>query len=982
MAEPMFTQPERDALLNYRRAQRRDTGSQVGSIVEDVGRAAGGEDPLHRYRPPGADNLTAKEKAELMQGYAEILAKLAQAEREAQSSDQDYASKMVIARNGVLEAMIRASADLGVADKNVAIAKVNQQSDIAQAGTKQYEAAQSALTLSPEGQAMASDVQKQVLSTGVLNPTATLQMVNEHLGQLSKTNPAQIPKYLDAVNAGFRATGRPEYRDFDVESLLSKMDRSDPGQVTLIQQLAGNIQRGDAAALTQAQLYDQGMQRALKAEEDLRKLNGGMPQPLRGLMDDVTKTLRTQPSADLSPQVMAPPPTADLGAKKAYVERASGGKMTLTEDGSVVNAAPAQDGSVAPTGGGPVTSYESFVQVYPGVRTDGAASTDGLAPTGGGYSRSGPTQDSIASMRKLREKIETEMGNLDKRNLDPLTLARQEALSAAREGGFDYGNERFALRAAQRTAHAEERGQKRDDRALRDQRVLAGMEAAPLREKAGAAVRQGVAQGAQGLAARGRRLMEVPIGEPLFMRQGGAQEPAGGEQAPEPSSPTPDRRLDAQMYTEGAKKALLAGDPDEARKQIDQLVGAAGEPAQLRNAAKLYEALGDDARSKDTLLKADNMEYALEQAARSTPRQDDGRPWDLSLKVSPPTRGQARQAQQMLETDPTIPSIEDWQPEVPGRANTAPQQGRDFARAEERGGAMTRSEQTGRDPLNAAYGMGDFGATESMNRNQPAPVPAVTFEQPSPQRPSRVRQGEATALSEGATSTGGDAATGDKAATLGAIGASLKDTGTQTEERPKQPDQPMAPTEARYYRDFIKASGELLDPGPSMPAEEQTPTFSMEPFDPGIVPSRRQRAIPAQPAPNAMPMSGVDEPMTSSSSPTMDYRPQASLRRFTPPTMAAPRFEQFGGRTAGEQQAWVESMRRTSPDVNTRKIKGSREEFEDVPLSDIPDWMKDPNVPIPGSTTPPTPTEVLSEQDPGTALRRRQRAVVDGAVSQ
>ncbi len=41
----------------------------------------------------------------------------------------------------------------------------------------------------------------------------------------------------------------------------------------------------------------------------------------------------------------------------------------------------------------------------------------------------------------------------------------------------------------------------------------------------------------------------------------------------------------------------------------------------------------------------------------------------------------------------------------------------------------------------------------------------------------------------------------------------------------------------------IKASGELLDPGPSMPAEEQTPTFSMEPFDPGTALRRRQRAV-------------------------------------------------------------------------------------------------------------------------------------------
>lgn len=943
--QPVYTQAERDAILNYREMRRRDKGAQAGSIIEDVGRAAGGQDPLHRYQLPGADNLTAAEKAKLMQGYADILAKLAQAEREAQSSDQDYASKMVIARNGILEEMIKASASLGVADKQVAIAKVNQQSEIAQAGTKQYEAAQAALTLSPEGQAMVGDLQKQVLSSGVVNPTAALQMVNTHLGQLSKTNPAQIPAYLNSVNAGFRATGRPEYRDFDVESLLSKMDPSDPGQVVLIQQIAGSIQRGDAAAQTQAQLYQQGYDRATQAEQALMKLNGGMPEPLRSLMNDLTSTLRTAPTTDLSPQQLAPPASADLGAKKAYVERASGGQQTLNAEGNVVSAAPTQGGGVAPTGAGPVTSYEGFVQVYPGVRTDGAASAGGMAPTGGGYSRSGPTQDSIASMRKLRERIEVEMGNLDKRNLDPLTLARlesQQAIAGSAQGGL-YDNARFAQRAAERTAAAEERGLRRADREVRDNRVLAGMDAAPVREQIGATVRGGL----RGLMRLGEDTGGTLTGRERLLRPNEPQAAPAAEGAPS----TPDRTEDAQRYLDGAKKALLAGDPEWGIQQVHQFVNTASSPQQLREAAKLYESFGDKARSEDAELKADNMEYALEQAQRSIPRPDDGRPWDTSLRVRQPSLRQAARAQELLETDPTIPSIEDWQPQVPGRRNLSPQAGRDFQRVEE---GRTLSDRTGKDPLSSVYSMGDFGATANANEMAASPNAEVPFERVEPAQRQRVNLG-VVRPTKTFESTGGDSETGEKPADAASVGQALSSFGQRT-ERPEQkssvtPAEPDAVTD-RYWRNFIKTSNELL-----------------------VNPN----AVPERPAPSAMPIGTVSEPMSSSTSTPWNYRPQ-TLNMRVAARPADPRYSQFGGRTQSEQDAWVEQMRRTTPEFDISKIKGSREEFEDVPIEDIPDWMKDPSVPVPGIA--PTPVEALAESDPGLLLRRRQRAVVDGAVSQ
>lgn len=764
MADPVLTQPDREALLRYRALNTRNTLGEVSERVGNAGRIVQGKDPLYAYEAPGADNLTAEQRAKAKIALAEVLAKLAEAERAAQSSDQDFQSKKAIVSGDILKALIQLDGTKDASAKQLAGQKVDAYAKLQQDSIDRERAARTALELTPEGMALVQDAQAQVQGSGVLNAQALLQKVDQDLGALSKTNAAQIPAYVQRLEASLRATGRPEFQDFSLAASLGNIggQQTDP---TLLRSISSKLQTGYDAGLKAGQAREEAAVQRDQAAENLKRAGGSADPFLQQLVSQVSGMLIEEPTRDMSPQVQAPPADASPDAKRAYVERASQGAATLSQDGQVIPAGP------VPPAGAPAQaplSYEGFVQANPAVRTTGGpVGSGGLALTGQAYSRSGPTADTIAAIAKLRANVERQMEDLDKVALSPLDQARQNA-EAASAGFGGYQDPDFARRAATRTAVAERRDIRQEDRAARDANVLSGAEAAPLRERVGATVRQGGRAVGAGLGALGERLRSGKPPEVAMPDFGPPQ--AAAAPAPQPSDQ--DRQAASTLWD----AALKTKTAEEALPYINQMFRLApNDPEVRREGARLLRERGLGSRADVMEQEADDLEYDAAQAARANRPDDTIKP--SLAKTPPPTPEQAARAQESLETNVgRTPILDPWQPQVPGRKSTVAKPGVDYQDALAPG--STLGEKTGRGPL-GMFSMGDLGTQASKTTTGASSNPEVALQQPEAPRPKPTAQDMVKGLG----------------ATLGD-----QDTGTSTPASPPPPE--LDQQDAKYWRQF------------------------------------------------------------------------------------------------------------------------------------------------------------------------------------
>lgn len=834
MADPIFTQQDRDALLKYRQMQRAKTAGQVGATVGNSGRIVQGKDPLYAYQEPGADNLTAQQRAEAKAKLADVLAKLAQAEREAQSSDQSFAMQSGRNNAELLKAIIAAYADLGVAGMNLAGDKVATYEQAQARAIKQAESSEALLQLSPEGQGYLAGRLDQIKQNGgLVNSQAVLQGIDQDLAKLAITNPAQIPAYVESLNAAMRATGDPRYANFDFTAEMANFggEAQDP---TLLKHLQGSLMTGLDAAQNAEESRIVADERAQKAYLDVKNAFGGAPKEVRDTVAPIFDMVKQEPTRDMNPQVQAPPPTASLDEKRAYVERVSGGRATVRDDGRVVNPQAGETLQLDRAGGDSL-SYEGFARAYPAVRTEGGPTgTSGMRPTGEAYSRSGPTEDTIASIRKLRANIEQQMLDLDKVALSPMEQARQDALAAV--GASPYQNPTFALKAAQRTAAAENRGLRREDRALRDQNVLGGVEAAPLREKVGAVVRQGARLGA-GAAVRGVRNFfdREPRGEAGGATGAPSISPASPEATVPP--PTPEQEQAAATLWQAAKNAKT---PEDTLGALQAMLGQVETPASYREAAAIAREKGLDVRARSYEDAADAMEYkASEAARRNTPLDTVDR---RLVQPRTPTQAQLDAAQYAQETDVGPRDfVEPFQPRVPGRRGLRPAEaGTDLN--PDAGKTLTEARGTD-DPLAAVFSTGDLATQRRLNRFSPPSSPAVPFERQSVAAPARPPSATVE-TSPDFESTGGDKATRTGPASLADVGAALQsfneDKSDAKAQAPARPQEPLSEQDAKTWRQFIQTASELpqgnVGDTMAVPGEQVV-------FDPGTPLRRRQRAM-------------------------------------------------------------------------------------------------------------------------------------------
>lgn len=767
MADPVLTQPQREALLRNRSLQTWNAVGQVGNVVGDAGRILQGKDPLHTYEAPGADNLTAQQRAQAKIALAEVLAKLAEAERAAQSSDQDFQSKMSIVSGDLIKELVKLNGVKYGANADVAVAKAKGQIDLITDAQVRERAAREALSLTPEGQALVQDAQAQVQGSGVLNAQALLQKVDADLGVLSKTNAAQIPAYVQRLEAALRATGRPELQDFSLADSLGNINgqQTDP---VLLRSLSSKLQTGFDAGMKAGTAREEAAVQRDTAAETLRRIGASNDPVLQELVVAATTLLIAEPTRDMSPQVQAPPPTATLDEKRAYVQRASDGQATVRDDGRVVSAQPGSKLALDKAAGDFV-SYEGFVRAYPAVRTTGGAVSgpDGLALTGQAYSRSGPTADTIAAIAKLRANVERQMEDLDRVALDPLSQARQDA-NAASAGFGGYQDPDFARRAATRTAVAERRDLRGEDRAARDQRVLGGVEAAPLREKVVAVVRQGGRAVGAGLGALGERLRSNKPPEIAAPDFGPPQAAA----APTPQPSDQDRQAAGTLWD----AALKTKTPEEALLYINEMFRLApNDPEVRRDGARLLRERGLGSRADIMEQEADDLEFNAAQTARTARPDDTIKP---SLAKTPaPTLAEAARAQESMETNVgRTPILEPWQPQVPGRQNRIAQPGTDYQDALVPG--STLGEKTGRGPL-GLFSMGDLGTQASKTATGASSNPEVALQQPEAPRPRPTAQDMVTGLG----------------ATLGD-----QDEGASKPASPPPPE--LDQQDAKYWRQF------------------------------------------------------------------------------------------------------------------------------------------------------------------------------------
>jgi len=833
MADPIFTQQDRDALLKYRQMRRAQTAGEVGATVGNAGRTIQGKDPLYAYQEPGADNLTAQQRAEAKAKLADVLAKLAQAEREAQSSDQSFAMQSGRNDTELLKAIIGAYSDLGVAGMNLAGDKVATYEQAQARAIKQAESSEALLQLSPEGQGYLAGRLDQIKQNGgLVNSQAVMLGIDDDLAKLAITNPAQIPAYIDSFNAAMRATGDPRYANFDFTAEMGNFggEAQDP---TLLKHLQGSLMTGLDAAQNAETSRIVADERAQKAYLDVKGAFGGAPKEVRDTVAPIFDMVKQEPTRDMNPQVQAPPADADLDAKRAYVERVSDGKATVGDDGRVRNPQAGQPLQLDKAGGDSI-SYEGFARAYPAVRTQGGPSgaSSGLKPTGQAYSRSGPTEDTIASIRKLRANIEQQMVDLDKVALSPLEQAKADALAAV--GDSPYQNPTFALKAAQRTAAAENRGLRREDRALRDQNVLGGVEAAPLREKAGAVVRQGARLGVSA-AGRGVRnfLDREPRGEAGDGPGPSSTSPLSPE-APVPTAPTPEQESAAATLWQAAQNAKT---PLDTHRALEAMLAQVRTPDALREAAKVAKGkdMGDLAQSYENA--ADDIEYEATSRARANQPADT---LDTRLRQPRnPTQAQLDAAQESMETDVGPQAFLDpFTPRVPGRKGLrAAEEGVDTQRRE----GKTLADVRGTDPLEAVFSMGDLATQGRLNRFSPPPSPAVPFER-SPVEPPARPPDATVATTPDFESTGGDSATRTGPAKLSDVGAALQSFNEDKAEgkAPVRSTEPLGEQDEKVWRQFMQTTSELpqgnVDNTMPVPGEQVV-------FDPGTPLRRRQRAM-------------------------------------------------------------------------------------------------------------------------------------------
>ena len=446
-----------------------------------------------------------------------------------------------------------------------------------------------------------------------------------------------------------------------------------------------------------------------------------------------------------------------------------------------------------------------------------------MSPTGQAYSRSGPTEDTIGAIRRLRQNIEQQITDLDKTALSPLEQAKAKAVEAT--GAQGYQDPTFALRAAQRTAAAEERGVRRGDRTMRDINVLTGAEAAPLTEKAGALVRQGL----RGGVGRVRDFLH------RAPREGGgsfeSSSPTGMSPEAPVLPPTDEQNRAAADLWQAARNAKT---PEDTLGALQAMLGQVSTPDAYRQAADIAREKGLDLRAKSYDETADDMEYAAAEKARAG-KPDDTLDTRL-VKPRNPTAAQREAAQTAMETDVgTTPLVEDWRPQVPGRRAWSPQAGRDYTNP----GGPTLAEVKGTGPTEAIFSMGDLGTMRGRNRFGGSSNPEVPFEQPDVASPAR----SPTATVETAPdfeSTGGDKASREGPAKLQDVAHALQSFNEdKPAAQPAKPQEPLGEQDEKVWRSFIQTSSEL-------PQGNTSTTMAVPgevPFDPGTPLRRRQRQL-------------------------------------------------------------------------------------------------------------------------------------------
>lgn len=487
MAEERFTQEQRDALINFRRAQR-------GKTVMDVGNVIGGAAAAFRNVPftpaslPGADNLTAAQRAEIKAKLADVLAKLAQAERESLSSDQDYAARRAEARGALDIALLNLQGTVTTASGNVQSAKADAYKRLAtDASTTELNAALSR-ELDAEGQGMVASLVGRVQDGGAINPAEMNLQVQKHLAELE---PARRPAYVAALNREMQASGNPALRDFNFyQSLSTSADPGDPAALDLVLNIQGLLDDGNSAALEAEQRQSVAATEKLDNADKLARLAPGAPNYMRTFSQSLTEERMPAEMRNIS----APAPAAPVEEQRAYVELATGGQSTVDDEGVVRPVLPAGVTERMPDAAQrlPSTPYAAWAKSTPrvAVPADGGVAQAGATPSGGGYSLSGPTADTIASIRKLRANIEQQIADLDKSALPPFEAARQAAYAASREmPGFQWSDPDRQRRFATRQAKREQREVNREQGAERDEELLSGRARGGVIDKGAAKVR-------------------------------------------------------------------------------------------------------------------------------------------------------------------------------------------------------------------------------------------------------------------------------------------------------------------------------------------------------------------------------------------------------------------------------------------------------------------------------------------------------------
>lgn len=735
MAEPTFDLAQRQALLRYRDLRNADIAGRVGATAGNAGRIIQGKDPMYAYSAPGADNLTEAEKAELRAKYADILAKLAQAEREATSSDQDFQGVSAQSMASMYKATLEYEGAKLAATGGVAREKVQAYKDLAQAAIDQEVGARESQRLSPEGKAAVLAVAEQAQKGGVVNPLEVMTTIESDMRALYEKNPAQIPAYMQNVERALQATGRPELAEFSLESMLATGLQDIDTSGVMADSLNRMISEGYAAQASARALQEDGNLRRTDAEGNLRKMGAFGTPEVQALIKTAADYMNASPGAE-GAYVPAPPAGASADEKRAYVEKASQGQFTVGENLRVVpKAQPDQDG----------VSYSAFAQANPRIDEAPRATggTGSALPAGFSQSRSGPTEDTIKSIRALRDQISTQLSNLDKVNPSPLAQARAEAQQAlVGSDAFERAPE-WATRAAVRTAKAEELRDIRGLRADRDEAILRGETAARLPEVGLAAVREVPrVLGRAALAGVGAGIQGV---QNLIDRRAARR----AEPAPEIAAPPEADPAQAAATSEAfraAQTAMLTGDKTTAFEQAARASTLAQTPAEMRAAAKVLRSLGYDVRADAVESNADDMEYSATQAAREQRPADT---LDLTIPTPRrPTRAQLQEAQTTFETDPTVRTDPSFQPVVPGRAPTTVP-----TSAYRSPGGRTLQEARTEDPQR--YGdvgrlIGDLGTTSRINEAYSEPD-QVRFERapiatPPPRTPdARVLTGESSA---------------------------------------------------------------------------------------------------------------------------------------------------------------------------------------------------------------------------------------------